>query len=197
MERKGGKHRKSDRKTARGTMQVLAQLALMDKSITQSFHTTPDYPRVKCLERNLLSQVQEKDRIRQSENKMEWVLWLPGNLRHNKYTKNRLTMDVNTDKEIAFFGKTVATTHQCYLWCSYCYHYQGITSSSLSSQVYSYIIPVQTFWLANEKIICFSARWKVLPLICALTSAAAKTHTALLFNMENMCMVPCSQFMAG
>lgn len=50
---------KSGRQTARGTPRVFAQLALMDKSITQSFHATSYYPHVRCLEKNLLSQVQE------------------------------------------------------------------------------------------------------------------------------------------
>lgn len=45
------RRRAGKRQTARGTPQVLAQLALMDKSITPSFHATPDYPCVRCSER--------------------------------------------------------------------------------------------------------------------------------------------------
>lgn len=82
-ERQRGRQRNSQ--TARGTPQVLAQLALMDKSITPSFHATPDFPRVRCREKNVLSQVQWKELEETIKVKIEHC----GSPRNRIYTKER------------------------------------------------------------------------------------------------------------
>lgn len=78
---------KSGRQTARGTPWVFAQLALMDKSITQSFHATSYYPHVRCLEKNLLSQVQEMKVFIKKKKEIPRALWQCETYRRNEDKK--------------------------------------------------------------------------------------------------------------
>lgn len=75
------------------------------------------------------------------------------------------------------------------------WYHEAVTYLSLSGHISSSPITVQTGWLANEKDhLLFYQMKSIIPNLCTRFSWGQE-YTALLFNMENVRLVPYSQFM--